>query len=94
MSEKESKKLLHRISVLEKQNSKLKKQLIQYRKYVDKSAGIILDNYEMYQELEMEEENKKIKKCDNCGKGDLKKIKILDFSFEICGLCNYRKKIK
>lgn len=94
MSEKESKKLLHRISVLEKQNSKLKKQLIQYRKYVDKSAGIILDNYEMYQELEMEEENKKTKKCDECGKGDVKKIKILDFSFEICGICNSRKKIK
>lgn len=94
MSEKDNKKLVHRISVLEKQNAKLKKQLSQYRKYVDKSAGIILDNYEMYQELEMEEDSKKNKKCDECGKGDVKKIKILDFSFEICGICNHRKKIK
>jgi hypothetical protein len=94
MSEKDTKRLLHRISVLEKQNVKLKKQISQYRKYVDKSAGIILENYEMCQEMEVSEEKQKIKKCSNCGKGDLKKIKILDFSFEVCLLCNDRKKIK
>lgn len=94
MSDKDNKKLLHRISFLEKQNAKLKKQLSRYRKYVDKSADLILENYEMCQELEVDGEKHKIKKCDNCGKGDTKKIKILDFSFEICPICNHKKKIK
>jgi formylmethanofuran dehydrogenase subunit E len=94
MSEKDNKKLLHRISVLENQNAKLKKQLSQYKKYVNRSADIILNNYEIYQEIEVTEKSEKVKKCDECGKGDVKKLKILNFNFEICPICQYRKKIK
>lgn len=97
MSEKDNKKLLHRISVLENQNSKLKKQLSQYKKYLNKSADIILNNYEIYQEIEVTEKlekSEKVKKCEECGKGDVKKLKILNFNFEVCPICQHRKKIK
>ena len=36
----------------------------------------------------------KIKICDNCGKGEVKRLKILNISFEICQLCQNRKKVK
>lgn len=92
----EQKKLPLRIKELEQENKKLKRQLSQYKKYVAKSTELIIDNYESYNKSEdiVEHKKDKISICTNCGKGNLKKIKILDFIFEICGICNFRKKIK
>ena len=89
------KSLQTRVNTLEKENKKLKKQVSQYKKYVTKSANIILDNYENSIENHcLVEQRVKTKVCEECGKGDLKEVQILDLSFEICQLCKYRKKIK
>lgn len=94
MSEKDTKKLLSRIEALEKHNTKLKKELSKHKKYVSKAADMIMDNYDKCQNEEYYEKTEKVKYCDECGKGELKLIKVLGFSFEICTLCQIRKKIK
>ena len=48
----------------------------------------------MCPELGQKEKNEKIKICESCGKGETKKIKILNINFEICQLCQNRKKVK
>ena len=94
MADVDKKKLLSKITVLERENKKLKKQLSKYKKYVSKSANIVLDSYEKCQESELFDKTVKVKLCSNCGKGSVQNIKILDFSFEICEICGCRRKIK
>jgi ribosomal protein S17E len=96
MSDRESKKLLNRIASLEKQNSKLKKELSKHKKYVSKAADLLMDRYESSEDIDSDYEEKpsKQKFCENCGKGDIKIVKVLNFTFDICTLCQYRKKTK
>lgn len=94
MADRDIKKLLSRIEVLEKQNNKLKKELSKHKKYVSKAADLIMDNYDTCQNTEFVEKNEKITFCETCGKGELKTVKILNFSFAICPICQFKKKIK
>ncbi len=94
MADRDTKKLLNRIEDLEKQNSKLKKELSRSKKYVSKAADLIIDNYELCQTEEYFEKQAKLKVCDECGKGSVKIMKVLNLSFELCPICQHRKKIK
>jgi len=90
MSDKKTRKLLDRIENLERENRNLKKRVGQYRKLVLKSADILLDKSE---DLAKPVKKYKIKKCEQCGKGDVREVNILEFYFEICQLCKYKKKL-
>lgn len=89
-----SKKLHERIFTLERQNKQLRQKLSKYKRYVSKSENIIMDNYDRFVKKDcLVEKYAKYSLCDECGKGELNKIKILDFSFVVCPICKYRKKI-
>lgn len=96
MSDRETKKLINRISFLEKQNAKLKKEVAKQKRYVNKATDIILDNYDAYSHKDDDgvDTRKKKRYCDECGKGELRQISILNLIFDICGLCGFKKKIK
>lgn len=96
MSDKDTKKLLSRITFLEKQNAKLKKELSKQKKYVSKAADIILDSYDDddYQGQQPILKSKKIRYCESCGKGEVRDLIILNLKYEVCGICGHRKKCK
>jgi predicted RNase H-like nuclease (RuvC/YqgF family) len=94
MADRDIKKLLNRIEALEKQNSKLKKELSKQKKYVSKATDLIIDNYDKCDNTDYYEKVEKAKFCEECGKGEVKTIKVLNFSFDVCPVCQYKKKIK
>ena len=87
MSLKKEKSLLKQIDSLSQENKCLKRQVKKLRGVVDKvSLPLEKDSYE--EEIEFEENNKCI-----CG-GELKKVQIFKYLFEICQVCKLRKRIK
>jgi rubrerythrin len=94
MTDSGTKKLLSRVADLEKENKKLRRDLSRYKKYTSKSVDLILDQYDRSNEACLIEKREKIIICEHCGKGETNRVKILDFRFDVCPICNHRKKIK
>jgi hypothetical protein len=93
---KDKKDLLSSLRSLEQENKKLRKELAKYRKYSNKFADLVFESWEENNnsKSENEDEPKKIKLCENCGKGELRNIAILGLNFTVCQLCKNRKKIE
>lgn len=91
----DTKKLLSRIADLESENKKLKRQVSKYKKYTNQSVDLFLDQY-----VNKDDKDEHIEKrekpiiCDECGKGETNRVKILEFKFDVCPICGFRKKIK
>jgi len=92
MSERKIQQLQNKIDKLNKDNKTLKVKISRMRKLVNKSANIILNSYESH-ENDTRVIRDKVKTCEECGKGELKLLELLDMKFEICQLCRHRKKI-
>jgi hypothetical protein len=82
---------LIQLDELTKENRILKRQLRRMRKMVD---GFAENMWETKEEevIEVTVTCESFQKCA-CG-GDLKKIPLLDYVFEVCQLCKRRKRIK
>ena len=81
------------IRELEKENRKLKKEL----KYHTKREELYENNREeIHEVLENKKEIKvkKLKRCDDCSKGFLEEIEIMNKVFGTCNICGFRKKLK
>jgi restriction endonuclease S subunit len=93
---KDKKDLLSSLRSLEQENKKLRKELAKYRKYSNKFADLVFESWEENNnpKVESEENSKKIKNCENCGKGELRNIAILGINFTVCQLCKSRKKLE
>ena len=91
--DKKTSKLLNRIESLERENRNIRKKMSQYKRLVSKSANILLANFENKKDEDVVV-HKDDKLCDDCGRGYIKKVKILDLTFEICQFCGTKNKKK
>lgn len=88
---KKDRDILNQIDELTKENKSLKRQLRRMRKMVD---GFAEDMWEKKEEALLEEEvtYEVSPKCA-CG-GELKRMPLLDYVFEVCQSCKRRLRIR
>ena len=86
------KDLASQLRDLTSENKRLKRELAKYRKYSNKFADIVMESWGDTDTPNRKPEDK-LAICDECGKGETRKISILGMCFVVCQLCKSRKKV-
>lgn len=73
-------------SIIRNQKAEIKRLKQQIRRL---EKDLMLNVYEKEEIVEIDE----IHRCSECAKGELRQIELVGRLFEVCNLCNYRKRL-